>query len=570
MGIQIGDTPVLLQDPSGKLDEYIERFHSLDLMRAFGKSASVNIPRGSNLLFPNYPALPAPRLNQLVIPTGATRWSYGLFLATSAMRDAILAKAAANSNRVTVYFGDETNWKTRPANTSAGNFRPVFQMTMSPLPPRPIHPPGTVTSADIQDLWVLPMVDQRYWWQNLNVGAIGAQTFTTIQSMVDYLNEKLNGTATMWLTCPNSRHDKIPDIAAGNDYENVAVMIESLAWHIGCQLVPQINVNSSQSTAVPLDTGFALVSVDDSPFIHANNLNGRVGMLPCTRLTGGAVSVLNTSGWENVGLPIVEMGGPIPVTAGSAFLPESIQLPSGDGFVSRKATDVGLTAAMVRTVAGTSAVLRLKWKLPASEGISNELRDQCVRDFYNRFRQIHDYTFAGVQKWQPTAFDDCIVMSQARFSEQYDEDLEVSGFKVLTRVRSWMQNLLPQVLSSASVVTTGGGSGCGCACIDSGDIVVNGVETTSRWTASFTRDEFFEQANGDIVVPAGAYVLQWNAGRSKWVRDITANLQARYNDGTSALLQTTGLNGEITLTWSAIGQKAVLQIEVNGTIPPKT
>jgi hypothetical protein len=569
MGIQIGDTPVLMQDPSGKLDEYIERFHSLDLMRAFGQASAVNIPRGSNLLFPNYPTLPAPRLNQLVIPTGATRWSYGLFLVTAAMRDAILAKAAANSNRVTVYFGDDAaNWKFQPSGSSAGNFKPIFQMTMSPLPPRPIHPPGIATTADIQDLWVLPMVDQRYWWQNLNVGPIQGEGFSSVQEMIDYLNGKLNGTATMWLTCPNPRHDKLPDITAGNDFENIAVMIESLAWHLGCQLVPEVNVNSSRSTATALDTGFALVSVDDSPFIHAKNLAGKVGMLACSRVTNGTFESPGT-GWENVGIPVVEMGGPIPVAAGSAFLPESIQLPSGDGFVSRKATDVGLTTAMVRTVAGTSAVLRLKWKDSATP--SDALRDQCVKDFYNRFRQIHDYTFAGVQKWQPTAFDDCIVMSQARFTEHYGPDHEVSGFKVLTRVRSWMQNLLPQVLSSASVVSSGsGGSGCGCACIDAGDIVVNGVETSSKWTIPITKPEVFEQANGDLIFPAGSYIVTWNAGRSKWVLNVTSMIQARFNDGTSATLQATGVAGELTMEWAALGSAPLVTLEVNGTIPPKT
>jgi hypothetical protein len=305
------------------------------------------------------------------------------------------------------------------------------------------------------------MVDQRYWWQYLNVDRIETEAFSTIQSIVDYLNGKLNDTATLLLSCPNPKHNKIPDIATGNNYENVAVVIETLAWHIGCQLVPEINSNSVRGTVQ--DTGFALISVDDSPMIHDNNLVGRIGISPCTRPTSGAVTS-PLSGFETVGLPAVDMGGPVTIVQGSAFLPESLLLPADGTYSKRKASEVGLTT--VRTVAGTSGVLRVKFK--DADPVPDELRDQVVRDFYNRFARIHDYTFSGIQKWQPTAFDDCLVLSQARFTGSNEVRFQ-------TRVRSWMSNLMPETMVAASKTvppttgTGGGGSGsCGnCLnCID--------------------------------------------------------------------------------------------------------
>ncbi len=100
--IRIGETPVLLADPKGQLDRFFEAHHTTKLIRAFTESASVKIPRGKNLLFPNYPDLPLARLNQIVVPTGATRWSYGLFLVTTAQKDAILEESAASDNKLTV------------------------------------------------------------------------------------------------------------------------------------------------------------------------------------------------------------------------------------------------------------------------------------------------------------------------------------------------------------------------------------------------------------------------------------------------------------------------------------
>lgn len=460
--IQIGNTPIMLQDPSGQIDQHIEKHHTLDLMRAFSKSAAVNIPRGSNLLFPNYPALPAPRLNQIVLPTGATRWGYGLFLVTTSQKDAILAESALTTRKgkLKVTFSSGDSWKTAPA-TNAATFQTHLSLTMSPLPPRPMTPTGLPAIAGVEDLWVLPMVDQRYWWQYLNVDLIESESFSTIQGIVDFLNTKLNNTATLFYSCPNTKHNKVPDIAAGNNYENVAVVIETLAWHIGCQVVPEINTNSVRGTAQ--DTGFALISVDDSPVIHDNNLRGRIGLAPCTRPSSGAVTSPQ-SGFETVGFPAVAMGGPVTIVQGSAFLPETLFLPAAGTYAKRKPSEVGLST--VRTVAGTSGVFRVKFK--DADPVPDELRDQVVRDFYNRFARIHDYTFSGIQKWQLTAFDDCAVFTQARFTGSNEVRFQ-------TRVRSWMSNLMPETMVSASKTTppttgtgnTGSGSCGNCLnCID--------------------------------------------------------------------------------------------------------
>jgi hypothetical protein len=437
--IKVGQTPILLQDPTGAIDRYVESHHSLDMMRFFGKPAAVNTPRGRNLLFPNYPDLPRPKLNQLVIPTGATRWSYGIFLVNTLQKDAILAEAAANSNKLKLIFSSRDNWKVRPEGSES--WSPDLSLTVSPLPPRPISPTGLPENIDVQNCWLLPLVDQRYWWQWLNVEAISGEEFADVQAIIDYLNDRMNDTADLWMTCENDEYSSLPDIREGNDYENMAVFIETLAWHIGCQIVPEISETNGRTPSLA-DTNFAFISVDDSRVIHENNLLGKVGINLGARdpYSGAATSV--DSGFEDVGFPNQKMGGWMStVSQGSAFLPAKILIPKGANsseYYEKTAAGVGLSD--VKTVAGTSAVLRVYY-----DEVTDDIATQAAKDYYNRFYKVHDYTFSGIQKWQPTAFDDCLVLTQGLFPE---------GMRVQSRLRSWQHNLLPEQPRAVS-----GGSG---------------------------------------------------------------------------------------------------------------
>jgi hypothetical protein len=114
----------------------------------------------------------------------------------------------------------------------------------------------------------------------------------------------------------------------------------------------------------------------------------------------------------------------------------------------------------------------------------------------------------------------------------------------------------------------GGGGSCSCICIDNGDIIVNGVETTSRWSVAMSA-QTFKQTHGDIVFPAGTYIVVWNATTGKWELDIGDDLTARYLDGTSATSAST-IDGTLTLEWSGLGTAPSLKLCVEGTIPPKS
>jgi len=124
------------------------------------------------------------------------------------------------------------------------------------------------------------------------------------------------------------------------------------------------------------------------------------------------------------------------------------------------------------------------------------------------------------------------------------------------------------------VVRFAGGSGgsasegnapCPCECLETGDILVNGIATTSRWRVTLPIVTF-EQANGGIRLAAGSYLVEWDAGLSLWVLDIGDSLTAFYNDGSDATADTT-MDGEITLEWASLSDQPELKVCVTGTVP---
>jgi hypothetical protein len=121
------------------------------------------------------------------------------------------------------------------------------------------------------------------------------------------------------------------------------------------------------------------------------------------------------------------------------------------------------------------------------------------------------------------------------------------------------------------VVAGGDGSGdsaansaCPCVCIDRGDVVVDGIETTSRWSVTLTR-QVFRGMHGHVVFPGGNHILVLESGTSTWSKDIGDLLTAVYADETDATEATT-MDGTLTLSFDAYG-KPILSLCVEGDVP---
>jgi len=548
--IKIGNTVVGLQDPDGKIDQIVQRFHSTELARYFCPSVTTVCQRGSNLLYTNYPELPAPKINQIVVPTGATRWSYGLFLANTSMKNAILAEGNQSGNGLRVQFSTEDSF--RPEVEPLGG-RPAisFSLYLYPLNARPLSPRfdvGDVSGNAVQDLWLIPMVDRRYWWQFKTVGSLSSEAIADSSELFAYFEQvsecffKIVGLSTAYA-------DYLPDILAENDHENLALAIESTCWHYGLQLVPELN-STSDSPRVAVDgRQFGLISASDSPDYYDNNMKGYIGLDVSSTGSGGSSGNV---GFEFVGAPSVVMGGEF--TDAGRQLPAAVKIQSGTNVSSETADSLEIDSKLV--LPDTEVVLRLKYK--DNSTIPSELARQIASDYYDRFSKFYDWTFAGIQPFQPTALDDCIIFSQVRSPSG-------NGYICQTRVRSWPGNLMPEVPSAAVSSSSSGSAGCPCVCLDAGNLTVDGIETTSQWSVALSAQKF-KQTYGIITLPAGSYIVVWDSGSSLWTLDVSASLTAAYLDGSDATADTT-MDGTLTLEWAGVGSAPSLKLCVDGTIP---
>lgn len=102
-----------------------------------------------------------------------------------------------------------------------------------------------------------------------------------------------------------------------------------------------------------------------------------------------------------------------------------------------------------------------------------------------------------------------------------------------------------------------------CGCIDNGNIIVDGIETSSKMNVSLN-DVYLYQSNGYIKLPAGVYELIYSSGSGTWTLDVGDFLVAFYNDGSSATSATTM---DATLTFdNATAGKSQLQLCITGTV----
>ncbi|MGH7744878.1 MAG: hypothetical protein ACREQ5_08730, partial [Candidatus Dormibacteria bacterium] len=100
----------------------------------------------------NYPPAPKMRLNTLWWPTGAARWGrfYGLIDGNSLEE---LTSSMPVPKPLALVINDPTN------DTE------IIAERMWMLQPRKLNPIEAVADTPYVDLWLLPLVDDRYYWQ---------------------------------------------------------------------------------------------------------------------------------------------------------------------------------------------------------------------------------------------------------------------------------------------------------------------------------------------------------------------------------------------------------------------
>lgn len=161
---------LLLNDPEGAAARFVERYIDQRRNALFGReptciasqrqnpngsgTASVTIP-----IF-NYPERPPLELNQLYWPGGAMRWACFCGLVDGATLSSIVTAISEELNP------DPLRYTVNGANLILDDEQGGTPITayMHLLTPRKITPPNAASSAG-EELWLLPLVDVRYFWQ---------------------------------------------------------------------------------------------------------------------------------------------------------------------------------------------------------------------------------------------------------------------------------------------------------------------------------------------------------------------------------------------------------------------
>jgi hypothetical protein len=184
----------------------------------------------------NWQKLFSPKLNCLYWPTGASRWATMLLLVDSSMLDVIVPLTSDSFS---------TNYSAEPAQLviadsafvgtinnddwSASTAMDSVAMSTAMYALRP-HPISSYTSGGSKTLWVLPLVDERYFWQWKNVGVMTDETPDTWAALIDHFETRLGVTIT---------EGDIEDIYAtifslsNYQYANAAGMLDAILRRIG-------------------------------------------------------------------------------------------------------------------------------------------------------------------------------------------------------------------------------------------------------------------------------------------------------------------------------------------------
>jgi hypothetical protein len=506
----------LLQDPEGIYDDFVERYHTQSLSRLLCQNAAVNVVRGNGCILHNYEPLPTPKINQLVIPTGATRWSYCLLLADDERKNDIYTACDNGSRTMNLIFGSPITGRqeTEHAIVLTVYVLPPRQLSPTsdvpppgqrPEPPNPL-PPGyvapTPVDPNISRLWLIPVVDERYYWQfkhteTLSTTAASTETDYTIpDNAVDLLLGMAAGT-NYKNPGVNTAYDEgiSPSCLSNNDYENLPIVMDSILTHYGQRLVVDIGCwdNAAEKYKVadlespPTGrTRFAVLDGLNSISVFNSSMQGKLGLKNCTWVNSTNATPSASAESLTVGKPFIVAGG-VSSSYGTsenykayASTPSSVDIQTVAGTYVNKTPESGKYKT-----APVTAIWRTEF---ASEPPSTLVTQIGVDYFYQFYRQF-DFTFAGVQPWQQTYFDDYMVIRQTWNPKtcQYD---------AFTRVCSRQPNLTGEWVTGHNTRLQG-------KMIDDLLAAVNTKRDPSTGRVKVLR----KKSNGDLTLSTTIYTL---------------------------------------------------------------
>jgi hypothetical protein len=435
----------LLQDPEGIYDDFVERYHTQTLSRLLCQNAAVNVVRGNGCIIHNYEQLPTPKINQLVIPTGSTRWSYCVLLADDEKKEEIYEACSNGSTAMNLTFGSPITGRQETEH--------AIVLTVYVLPPRQLTPKSDDTTdnegntVSVNKLWLIPVVDERYYWQFKHTGTLSetvADTETDY-SIPDNTVDLILGMAagSNWKNPGvNTAYDEgiLPACVSKNDYENLPIVMDSILTHYGQRLVVDIGCwdNTAERYKVadlespPTGrTRYAVLDGLNSISVFNSSMQGKLGLRNATWVNATNATPSAAAESLTVGKPFIVAGG-VSSSYGTAenytayaSTPSSVDIQTVSGTYVNETPESG----KYKTATVTSI-----WRTEFNEEPPSAMVTQIGVDYFYQFYRQFDFTFAGVQPWQQTYFDDYMVIRQTW-------NPKTQGYDAYTRVCSRQPNM---------------------------------------------------------------------------------------------------------------------------------
>lgn len=196
-------------------------------------------------------------LNKFFWPSGASRFSYGHFLADSDTVGLISADAYGNGGQYNQILFQIGNPESNQGETIVAG--ETFSSMVYLLPPTPLSGLRGLTGM-IRSLYLLTIVDERYfwWWQNFGNQTIDSST--TWASLLATITSILGVTITLDMI--NSAYLNPSVQSYSLPYEPIPLILDSICLNLGWRFV----ANGSDSSGSPNTYATQLYSTALSAF----------------------------------------------------------------------------------------------------------------------------------------------------------------------------------------------------------------------------------------------------------------------------------------------------------------
>lgn len=235
---QTGMDPVRKQQPLADLIDEIERLIPFQYLHDFKTPSPYPGRNLGGIAFQDKigpEPSPVVRIGDWYYPNGASRWSVFRGLMTSSMVKEVL-KLVGISNSADFEIGQ---LPAGAKNSSSDGSTIITRMRM--LPPRPLgeHGANSPGLKALDGLYLVTLVDERYWWQHIPVSLRVVQA-TTWADLISEIATAL-GISNSFSAVPDVYGKPEPDSPLWTNQESAATLLDAIAWNLGGVIVRKLD-----------------------------------------------------------------------------------------------------------------------------------------------------------------------------------------------------------------------------------------------------------------------------------------------------------------------------------------